>query len=59
MNLGIPVAIIIRFGLDEGIERIYYLSVSYDDYSHTTYAGPFVVGGFKIYGCKVFHAVYA
>ena len=59
MNFGVPIAIIIRFGLDEGIERIYYLSVSYDDYSHTTYTGSFVVGGFKIYGCKVFHAVYA
>jgi hypothetical protein len=57
MDLGIPVAIIIRFGLDEGIEGIYYLSVSHDDDSHATYASPFVVGGFKIYGCKVFHAV--
>jgi hypothetical protein len=57
MNLGIPVAIIIRFGLDEGIERIYYLSVTHDDNTYAAYAGAFVVGGFKIYGGKVFHAV--
>ena len=51
----IPIAIVVGFRLDEGVERIHYLSITDNHHSHTTYAGPFVVGSFKIYGCKIFH----
>ena len=55
MHFRVPIAIVVRLRLDEGVERIYYLSITDNHHSHTTYTGPFVVGGFKIYGCKVFH----
>ena len=51
----IPIAIVVGFRLNEGVKRIYYLSITDNHHSHTTYAGPFVVGSFKIYSCKVFH----
>ena len=55
MYFGIPIAIVIGFRLDEGVERIHYLSIADNHDSYTAYTGAFIVGGFKIYSCKVFH----
>ena len=55
MHPGVPVGVIVRLGLDERIERVYYLAVPHNDHAHTAHAGALVIGRLEIYGCKVSH----
>ena len=57
MYFGIPITIVIRLRLDEGVERIHNLSFADNHDSHTANTGALVVGGFKIDGCKVFNVL--
>ena len=52
-----PVAVIVGFGLDKGIEGVGDFTVTHDDDPHRTHAGAFVVGGLKVYCCKVLHGL--
>lgn len=53
--LAAPVVIILRLGLDEGIELIHYLPTSHYYYANRADRRAIVVGRLEIYGCKVLH----
>ena len=55
VHLTAPVVIVVRFGLDEGVEGIDNLAIPYDDNAHGADARPLVVGCLKVYCCKVLH----
>ena len=55
MYLAAPVVIIVGLGLYERVERIYYLTITNNDYSNGTNRRTLVIGCFEIYCCKVFH----
>ena len=54
---GIPVTVILRLGLYEAVEAVYYLSTPHNHYSHTAHTGTLLIGYLKIYGCKIFHGL--
>ena len=55
MNLRTLVVVIIGLWLNEGVERIYKLTIPHDDNADRTHGGALIVGCLKIYCCKVFH----
>lgn len=55
MHHGATVVIVIRFGVDERVVRIYYLAAADDDDAHGAYRTALVVGCLEIYGCEVLH----
>ena len=57
MYLTAPEVIIVRLGLDEGVERIYYLTITHNDYSNGTNRRTLIVSRFKIYCCKILHII--
>ncbi len=50
-----PIFIILRLGLDEGIEFIYYFPTTHYHYANRANRCSFVVGCLKIYCSKVSH----
>ena len=55
VNDGVPIVVIVRLWLDEGIERIHKLIVFHNYHTYATHAGALVVGGLEIYGGEVVH----
>ena len=55
VHLSATISIIIRFGLNEGVEGIYHITVAHNHHTHTAYTGAFKISGLKIYCCKIFH----
>jgi len=55
MNLRTPVVVVVRLGLNEGVERIDYLAVTNDNDTNRANAAALVVSRFKIYSCKISH----
>ena len=55
MNLRTPVVVVVRLGLNEGVEGIDYLAVPNDNDTNRADAAALVVGGLKINCCKIFH----
>ena len=55
MDLRTPVVVVVRLGLNEGVEGIDYLSVTNDNDTNRADAAALVVGGLKINCCKIFH----
>jgi hypothetical protein len=53
VDLRAPIGIVVRLGLDEGIELFRNLPVPHDDNANGTNAAALVVGCLEIYGCKV------
>ena len=50
-----PVAVIVRLGLDQGVEGVHDAAVAHDDNAHRAHAGALAVGGREIYGGKILH----
>ena len=50
-----PVAVIVGFGLDKGIEGVGDFTVTHDDDPHRAHAGALAVGRLKVNRCKVSH----
>lgn len=55
MHLTAPVVVILRLRLDERVETIHHLTSSNNNHANRAYRRTLIVGGFKIYSCKVFH----
>ena len=55
MHLTAPVVVILRLRFDERVEAIHHLTSSYNNHANRAYRRTLIVGGFKIYSCKVFH----
>ena len=55
VNLATPVVIIVRLWLDERVERIHNLTITYNDYANGANRTALVVCRFKIYCCKISH----
>jgi hypothetical protein len=52
----VPIQVIVRFRLDEGIERVHEFSVADNYHTHATHARAFVVGGLEVYGSEGVHS---
>ena len=55
MHLGAPEVVVVGLRLDERIERIDYLAISYNNNTHRAYTRGFVVGCLKVYSSKISH----
>ena len=55
MHLTAPVVVILRLRLDERVETIYHLTSSNNNHADRAHRRTLIVGGFKIYSCKIFH----
>ena len=55
VNHRVPIQVIVRLGLDKGIERIHELAFFHNNDTNATHAGTLVVGGLKVYGGEVVH----
>ena len=55
MNLRTPVVVVVRLGLNEGVERIDYLAVTNDNDTNRANRTALIIGGLKIYCCKFLH----
>ena len=51
----VPIVVVVRLWLNEGIERIHELPFPNDHHAHATHAGALVVGGLEIYGGEGVH----
>jgi len=51
----VPIVVVVRLRLDEGIERVHELAIANDDYTDAAHAGALVVGGLKVYGGEGVH----
>ena len=49
---------LIAYGELEGVKGVNYLVVFYNDHTYRTDGRPFAVGGFKVYGCEIFHGLF-
>lgn len=58
VHLCTPIVVIIRFGLDKRVERIHNFSVPYYYHSNAANACTLIIGGLKIYCCKISHNNY-
>jgi hypothetical protein len=55
MNLRTPVVVVVRFGLNEGVEGIDYLAVPYNHDTNRADAAALVISRFKVNRCKILH----
>ena len=55
MNLRTPVVVVVRLGLNEGVERIDYLAVTNDNDTNRADAAALVISRFKVNRCKILH----
>ena len=55
MHLTTPVIVILWLWLDERVETIYHLTSSNNNHADRAHRRTLIVGGFKIYSCKIFH----
>ena len=55
VDLRAPIVVEIRLGLDERIERVFHFAIANDDNPHGTDGAAMEIGGFEVYGGKVFH----
>ena len=55
MHLTAPVVVILRLRFDERVEAIHHLTTSNNNHANRAHRRTLIVGGFKIYSCKVFH----
>ena len=53
MHLTAPIIIIVRLGLDQGVEPVNNLTIPDDDYAHGADAGPLIIGSLEVYSSKV------
>lgn len=53
MNTGVPIQIVIRFGMNEAVEPVGYLTISHNNHPYTTYAGTFIICRLEVYCCKL------
>ena len=52
---GVPIEVIIGFGLNKRIERVHKLAFANDDHADAAHAGALVVGSFEVYGGEGVH----
>ena len=57
VNPGVPIRVILRFGLDEAVEAVCYLAIPHYHNAHRADACTLLVGRFEIYRCKIFHRI--
>ena len=55
MHLPAPEVIVVRLGLDEGVVLIYNLPAPNNDHPDRANTTALIVGGLKVYCCKIFH----
>ena len=55
MHPSIPIGIILRLWLDETVVAIHNLTIPYNHNAHGANAGSLLVGGLKVYCCKILH----
>ena len=55
MHLTAPVVVILWLWLDERVETIHHLTSSNNNHANSAYRRTLIIGGFKIYSCKIFH----
>ena len=51
----VPIEVIVRLGLDEGIERVDKLALADNHHAHAANAATLVVGGLEVYGGEGVH----
>lgn len=57
VNPGVPIRIILRFGLDEAVVAVCNLAIPHYHNAHRADTCTLLVGRFEIYRCKIFHRI--